>query len=98
MDSHPHEYGIVALVMGGADLLERFLVGQAAFIASPEFQKRLEDMIDTDSVNVGELVDILHQSGFAEKVLTNPSGMRTGRSTDCLRHLAEIWSFFGNGD
>ena len=49
-------------------------MGQAAFIASPEFQKRLEDMLDTDSVNVDELVEILHQSGFTENMLTNPNG------------------------
>ena len=54
--------------------METFLIGQAAFIASPEFQKRLEDMIDTDSVNVEEIVEILHQSGFTEKILTNPNG------------------------
>ena len=60
--------------MGDADLLETFLMGQAAFIASPEFQKRLEDMVDTDSFNVDDLVEILHQSGFTEKILTNPNG------------------------
>lgn len=74
MESHPQEYGEVALEMGDADLLETFLMGQAAFIASSEFQKRLVDMVDTDSVNVGELVEILHKSGFTEKVLTNPNG------------------------
>ena len=74
MESHPHEYGTVALEMGEADLLETFFMGQAAFIASPEFQKRLEDMIDIDSVNVDELVEILHQSGFAEQMLTNSTG------------------------
>ena len=74
IESHPKEYGDVALEMGEADLLETFLMGQAAFIASPEFQKRLEDMVDTDRVNVGELVEILHQSGFTEKILTNPNG------------------------
>ena len=74
MDSHPQEYGEVAIGMGEADLLETFLMGQAAFIASPEFQKRLEDMVDTDSLNVDELVEILHQSGFTEKILTNQNG------------------------
>ena len=74
MNNHPQEYGEVALEMGEADLLETFLMGQAAFITSPEFQKRLEDMIDTDSVNVGELVAILRKSGFTEKILTNPNG------------------------
>ncbi len=74
MDGHPQEYGEVAMEMGEADLLETFLLGQAAFIASPEFQKRLEDMVDTDSVNVDELIEILHKSGFTEKILTNPNG------------------------
>lgn len=74
MNSHPQEYGEIALEMGDADLLETFLMGQAAFIASPEFQKRLEDMVDTDSVNVGELVKILNKSGFIENMLTNPNG------------------------
>ena len=49
MDSHPQEYGEVAMGMGEADLFSVFLMAQAAFIASPEFQKRLEDMIDTDN-------------------------------------------------
>ena len=74
IESHPQEYGEVALDMGEADLLETFIMGQAAFMTSPEFQKRLEDMIDTDTVNVGELVEILHQSGFTKKMLTNPNG------------------------
>ena len=74
MESHPQEYGEVAMGMDEADLLETFIMGQAAFIASPEFQERLEDMIDTDSVNVGELVEILRKSGFTEKILTNPNG------------------------
>ena len=74
MDSHLQECGEVAMEMGEADLLETFIMGQAAFFSSPKFQKRLEDMVDTDSVNVGELVEILHQSGFTEKMLTNPNG------------------------
>jgi len=74
MESHPQEYGEMAMGMGEADLLETFIMWQAAFLASPEFQKRLEYMVDTDSVNVEELVDILCQSGFAEKVLTNLGG------------------------
>ena len=74
MDRHPQEYGEVAMEMGDADLLETFLMGQAAFLASPEFQKRLEDMVDTDSLNVGELIEILHQSGFTENMLANPNG------------------------
>lgn len=72
VESHPHEYGEMAMGMGEADLLETFIMGQAAFLASPEFQKRLEYMVDTDTVNVDELLEILRQSGFAEKVLTNP--------------------------
>ncbi len=74
MESHPQEYGEMAVGMGETDLLETFIMGQSAFLASPEFQKRLEYMVDTDSVNVDELLEILRQSGFAEKVLTNPSG------------------------
>ena len=74
MESHPQEYGEIALEMGEADLLETFLMGQAAFLASPEFQKRLESMIDTDTVNVDELLEILNQSGFVKMVLTNPGG------------------------
>ena len=74
MNSHPQEYGEVAVGMGEADLFSVFLMAQAAFIASPEFHKRLEDMVDTDSVNVDELVEILHKSGFTEKILTNPNG------------------------
>ena len=74
MDYHPQEYGEVAVGMGEADLFSVFLMAQAVFIASPEFQKRLEDMVDTDSVNVDELVEILHQSGFTEKILTNLIG------------------------
>lgn len=73
IENHPQEYGEMAMGMGEADLLETFIMGQAAFLASPEFQKRLVYMIDTDTVNVDELVTILHQSGFAEKVFTNPS-------------------------
>lgn len=42
MKSHPQEYGEMALGMVEADLLETFVIGQAAFIASPMFQKRLE--------------------------------------------------------
>lgn len=74
MESHSQEFWEIAMEMGEADLLETFILGQAAFLASPEFQKRLEYMVDTDCVNVEELVDILRQSGFAEKVLTNPGG------------------------
>ncbi len=74
MESHPQEYGEMAVGMGETDLLETFIMGQAAFLASPEFYKRLEYMVDTDTVNVDELVEILRQSEFAEKVLTNPGG------------------------
>ena len=74
MNSHPQEYGEIALEMGDADLLETFIMGEAAFFSSPEFQKRLEDMVDTDCVNVGELIEILRKSGFTEKMLTNPNG------------------------
>jgi len=74
MECHPQEYGEMAMGMGESDLLETFIIGQAAFLDSPEFQKRLEYMVDTDSVNVEELLEILRQSSFAEKVLTNPGG------------------------
>lgn len=74
MKSHPKEYGEMAMGMGEADLLETFIMGQAAFLVSPEYQKRLEYMVDTDSVNVEDLLELLRQSGFAEKVLTNPGG------------------------
>ena len=85
MNNHPQEYGEIALEMGDADLSETFIMGQSAFFSSPEFQKRLEDMVDTDSVNVGELVEILRKSGFTERILTNPNGgTRIGRNTDCL--------------
>ncbi len=74
MEGHPQEYGEMAFGMGEADLLETFVMGQAAFLASPEFQKRLEYMVDKDTVNVEELLEIFHQSGFVEKMLTNPGG------------------------
>ena len=72
MQEHSHEYGEFARDMGETDLLSMFLLGQAVFLASPEFQKRLEDMIDLDELNVDELVKILNESGFAKKVFTNP--------------------------
>lgn len=111
MNNQPQEYGEVALEMGGADLLEMFLLGQAAFIASPEFQKRLEDIIDTDSVNVGELVEILRKSGFTEKILTNPNGdedwekyrlpfaawLKHGRSSEMvIENIEDATSLSGN--
>lgn len=72
MQEHPREYGEFARDMGEGDLLSVFFMGQAAFLASPEFQKRLEDMIDLDELDVDELVNILNESGFAKKVFTNP--------------------------
>ena len=72
MQEHSHEYGEFARDMGETDLLSMFLLGQAVFLVSPEFQKRLEDMIDLDELNVDELVKILNESGFAKKVFTNP--------------------------
>lgn len=74
MQEHPCEYGSMARDMGDADLLSVFLMGQPTFLASPEFQKRLEYMINTDTVKVDELLEILNQSGFAEMVLTNSGG------------------------
>lgn len=69
MEESPQEYGEFAAFMGDADLLEVFLMGQAAFSASPEFQERLEDMIDLDNPDLEGLVKILQKSGFAEIVL-----------------------------
>ena len=74
MQEQTQEYGEFVREMGEADLFSVFLMAQAAFIASPKFQKRLEDMVDTDSVNADELVEILYQSGFIENMLTNPNG------------------------
>ncbi len=72
MQEHPHEYGEFAREMGEADLLSIFLMGEAAFLASPEFQRKLEDMVDLDELNVDELVKTLNESGFAETIFTNP--------------------------
>lgn len=69
MEGHPQEYGEFAADMGEADLLEVFLMRQSAFSASPEFQKRLEDMIDLDNLDLEELLNILRESGYAEMVL-----------------------------
>lgn len=54
--------------MGEADLLKMFLLGAAAFLASPEFQKRLENLIDLDNLDLDELLKILQESDFAEKI------------------------------
>lgn len=70
MEEHPREYGEFAASMGEADLLEVFLLGQSAFSASPEFQKRLEDMTDLDNLDLEELLRILLESGFARIVLS----------------------------
>lgn len=110
-ECHPHEYGEVAMEMGEADLFSVFLMAQAAFISSPEFQKRLEDMVDTDSLNVGELIEILHQSRFTEKILTNPNGdedwekyrlpfaawLKHSRSSEMvIENIEDAISLFGN--
>ncbi len=42
MKSHPQEYGEMSMGMGEADLLVTFIMGQAAFLVSPEFCKRLD--------------------------------------------------------
>lgn len=68
MEEHPQEYGEFAAAMGEADLLEVFLLGSAAFNTSPEFQKRLENMIDLDNMDLDELLKILQESDFAEKI------------------------------
>lgn len=72
MEEHPREYGKFAASMGEADLLEVFLMGLSAFSASSEFQKRLEDMIDLDNLDLEELLKILLESGYTEIVLSGP--------------------------
>lgn len=72
MLEHSREYGKFVADMGEADLFGVFMMGQAAFLASPEFQKRLENMIDLDNLDIDELVNILGKSNFAEATLTNP--------------------------
>ena len=59
MEEHPQEYGEFAAAMGEADSLEVFLLGAAAFLSSREFQKRLENMIDLDNLDLDELLKIL---------------------------------------
>ena len=68
MEAHPQKYGEFAVAMGEADLLEVFLFGAAAFNASPEFQARLENMIDLDNLDLDELLKILQESDFAVKI------------------------------
>jgi len=68
MEEHPQEYGEFAAAMGEADMLEVFLLGAAAFLVSPEFQKRLENMIDLDNLDLDELLKILQESDFAVKI------------------------------
>ncbi|WP_289832912.1 DUF6043 family protein, partial [uncultured Muribaculum sp.] len=68
MEEHPQEYGEFAAAMGEADSLEVFLLGAAAFLSSREFQKRLENMIDLDNLDLDELLKILQESDFAEKI------------------------------
>ncbi len=70
MEVHPREYGEFAASMGEADLLEVFFMGQSAFSASPEFRKRLEDMIDLNNLDLEELLKILRESGYTEIVLS----------------------------
>lgn len=61
-------YGEFAVAMGEADLLEVFLLGAAAFNASPEFLARLENMIDLDNLDLDELLKILQESDFAVNI------------------------------
>lgn len=68
MKEHPQEYGEFAAAMGEADLLEVFLLGASAFNASPEFQTRLENMIDLDNLDLDELLKILQESDFADRI------------------------------
>lgn len=72
MEEHPQEYGEFAADMSEADLLEVFLMGQSAFSASPEFRKRLEDMIDLDNLDLEELLKILRESSYTEIILSEP--------------------------
>ena len=92
MQEHPHEYGEFAIEMGEADLLSMFLLGEAAFLASPEFQRKLEDMVDLDELNVDELVKTLNESGFAETIFTNP-----GKDEDWEKYrlLFAAWLKYG---
>lgn len=103
MQEHLRKYGEFARDMGEADLLSVFLMGQAAFLASPEFQKRLVEMIDLDELDVEELVRILNESIFAETIFTNPGNdedwekcrlpfaawLKHGRSTEMLMENIE---------
>ena len=73
MEEHPQEYGEFAADMSEADLLAVFLLGQSAFSASPEFRKRLEDMIDLDNLDLEELLKILRESGYTRIVLDGNS-------------------------
>lgn len=68
MEAQPKEYGEFAAAMGEANMLEVFLLGAATFLASLEFQKRLENMIDLDNLDLDELLKILQESDFAEKI------------------------------
>lgn len=43
-------------------------MGRLRLILSPEFQKRLENMIDLDNMDLDELLKILQEVGFAEKI------------------------------
>lgn len=92
MEGHPREYGEFAAAMGEADLLEVFLMGQSAFSASPEFQKRLEDMIDLDNLDLEELLKILRESGYAQIVL---SGQSEDSEWEKYRMLFAAWLKYG---
>ena len=52
---HPQEYGEFATAMGEADSLEVFLLGAAAFLSSPEFQKRLFHIIPQTRISVSSI-------------------------------------------
>ena len=73
MQEHPREYGEFAMEMGEADLLETFLMSEAAFTACPEFKQKLEDMIDSGNFDLDELLSCLRDSNFAEIVFTKPT-------------------------
>ena len=69
LEEHPQEYGEFAAAMGEADLLEVFQLGAAAFLASPEFQKRLENMIDLDNLDLDELLKNLQAVSYTHLTL-----------------------------
>lgn len=83
MEEHPQEYGEFAADMSEADLLAVFLLGQSAFSASPEFRKRLEDMIDLDNLDLEELLKILGNRAIPGLYWMGIRRIVNGRNTGC---------------